>query len=248
MKNYRASNPKTLALIQEYQATHSIPRGIEKFKTDDFTSETKILAFKNDTLSSLQKKILGYDTAIGGQNCILSAPLKTDYNKYDNGDTITLSHKTTDRYNLITNHEELEIWAVVENGLQSQYEPKAIVGSYRAYTHLKNQLYTRFKDVISRIGTTYNIKDQRTIWKKYKQGSLDSMDIMDLRDAYAKYMSIKMSPYCRHEQFVTTYKAQGKGYTNVAIAFYDMPDRPHTEVAITRAMDVIRIIDHRFSS
>jgi len=245
--NYRATNPIVNEQIDYFKETGKIHRDIETFKKSDFNSKTKVIAFTNKELSRLQKSILGYDNGRMGDNVILSGVV-ISYGKkiFDNGDEVELAKKVKgNAYIDLSGYNSLNLFGI-RSSIELDYPIYTILGDYGEYTRLKDNLYSKMKKVIKNLITLYDVKDAKSLWKLYKNDKLSDDDSNDLKASYYEYMKIKNTPYSRHNQFITTYKAQGKGYDNVAITFYNMPNKEHKYVAISRAINKIRVIKRDF--
>jgi len=213
--------------IQKFRDKKKLSKKIEKFK-GDFDKNTKFIAFTNAYLSKWQKELLGYSGLKTGDKAILFAGVK-DY--YTNGDTVEVESR--DEWFDING---LEKWRIK---IDDVLAPKKyiICGDYQVYKDVLKERHHEAKVITNNIAKSYKINP-------YKVGSnvrVNSRDKYSYREAWAKYFEIKNAPFARHEQFITTYKAQGKSYRDVVVAVDNMPDDEHLYVAISRAMERLRI-------
>jgi len=238
--NYRATNPTTKQIIDLYKDTKVLSNSVEEFSKLDFTKDTKIIAYRNATLSTLQKSIKGYDNGMIGDKVILSGTIFNNKKEkiFDNGDEVVLRDVV---YLDILNNTNLRCFTIDYNTLLSSYPPKVILGDYAEYKELRQHYFSKFQEVMNLLTNKYN-KSKKDIWKMYSMKKLEFREQLDLKNSYREYMSISKTPYARDSQFITTYKAQGKGYKHVAVAIYDMPNNHHRYTAISRAIDKLQII------
>ena len=236
--NYRANNKIVTGQIDYFKKTNKYRDDIEEFSKAKYKAGVKILAFKNATLSKLQRDILGYETAKPNDLVILGGAIYDDGCKiYDNGDTVQI-RRSENFYNLDSDGL-LEVFSIDTGSIETKYPIRVICGDYKIYNDLKDKRFKEFKKVMELLQKKYRIKTNKGVWSKYKQNQLEPIEHSDLKEAYKTYMFLKNTPYARHADFITTYKAQGKGYDTIAICIDDFPNKHHSYVAISRAMNKI---------
>ena len=80
--------------------------------------------------------------------------------------------------------------------------------------------------------------ENNTVMKK----RMTEVEKDNLRLMWIDYFTLKNSPYARHHQFRTCYKAQGQSFDKVVIDWNDLPAKDHRYVAISRAMNNLTLI------
>jgi len=115
--------------------------------------------------------------------------------------------------------------------------PSVIVGDYSIY---KKTLEKRFKTAQKfqkEMQKKYGVDKNNVLKKK-----MTMFEAEELRLKWIKYFELKNSPYARHHQFRTTYKAQGQSFEKIVIDWYDLPGKDHKYVALSRAMNNLTLI------
>jgi len=256
--NFRVQNEELRDIINHFRETGKVPpetQMVEDIKELNYCEKTIYMAHTNETLSSMQKHFLGYSNAkigdtlltFGGcdetiQRVVEVAGRQILTNYFGNNDLVV----ATSVPRMIDN----KLWScdvIIQkdhiDGTDSihtnQYNktPSVIVGDYTVY---KRTLQKRFKTAQNK---------QKELFKKYKvdksvilKKKMSMAESEDLRLKWINYFNLKNSPYARHHQFRTTYKAQGQSFDSVVIDWYDLPGKDHRYVAISRAQNNLTLI------
>jgi len=260
--NFRASNKEIKKIIKDFEINKDIDKTMQqlpKFKKEYYDKDIKFIAYKNSTLAKMQEEIIGEIKS--GDEVLLFAPLYDSGDKiFDNGDKIKLYKENNDfdftifytYYEKFENYENIiKEFPIIKKELNNDLNLKAfkiknyenskyinvIVGDYDEYQELLNTSFELFKRFMKKLTKKYN-ESVKYIWKLYKNNQLDDLEILYLKTRYRNYMKFKNTPYARHHQFLTTYKAQGKSYNKVCVNFEDM-DNTHAYIAISRAREIL---------
>lgn len=256
--NFRVQNEELRGIIETFRDEgHVIMDAdtVSDISDLNYCPKTIYMAHTNETLSAMQKHFLGYsnakinDTLLTFGACddtiqkiikVAGKQIVTSY--FGNNDLVVV--KSVPR--LI----DKGLWScdvVIEkdyiDGTDSiqvnQYNktPRVIVGDYNVY---KRILQRRFKAAQNK---------QKELFKKYKvdksailKKRMTMAESEDLRLKWIEYFNLKNSPYARHHQFRTTYKAQGQSFDSVVIDWYDLPSKDHKYVAMSRAQNNLTLI------
>lgn len=242
-KNFRSQCEILKNDIKNFRNTGKISK---KYITNEieFDDETYIISFSNERLSQIQKKILGYSTAkkndvlraFSRSELILEGTNDTPY--FNNGDElICLSDpvKLTDKLYSVE-VSRLDHKRFKENKFMSKCE--VIVGSYK---HYQKELEDRFERAK---------KFRKELNKKYFQAksvnelkaAMSEQEAKQWDNLWLDYFSIKNRVYCRHKNFLTSYKSQGLSLDKVIVDWLSLPNHVHKYVAISRAKFSLKIL------
>lgn len=256
--NFRVQNEDLRDIINHFRETGKVPpetKVVEDIKDLKYCDKTIYMAHTNETLSSMQKHFLGYSNAKAGDTLltfggcdetiqrvveVAGRQVLTKY--FGNNDLVVATS--------VPRMIDAKLWScdvIIKkdhiDGTDSihtnQYNktPSVIVGDYTVY---KRTLQKRFKAAQNK---------QKELFKKYKvdkssilKKKMSMAESEDLRLKWINYFNLKNSPYARHHQFRTTYKAQGQSFDSVVIDWYDLPGKDHRYVAISRAQNNLTLI------
>lgn len=254
-KNYRVQDEKLDQIIAHYRDTGKLLKHVDRvsdLKHLKYDDKTIYIAHTNEALSEMQKHLLGYAHAKTGDIVLtfggcdetikrrtMSGGRSIVTNYFNNNDLVRITSvpRMIDDKLWSCDVERVDGESIYLN--EYNKVPSVIVGDYSIY---KKTLEKRFK-------TAQRL--QKEMSKKYK---VDKMPILkkkmtmqeaeDLRMKWIQYFQLKNSPYARHHQFRTTYKAQGQSFEKIVIDWYDLPGKDHKYVALSRAMNnLILILD-----
>lgn len=256
--NYRVLNEELRDIIANFRDNNQLSNTIKTVVSIEdlkFNDRTIYMAHTNETLSYMQKFLLGHSNAKIGDTLLTFGACDETIQRmvtvgkrdilapyFGNNDLVVA--KTVPRM------IDKNLWSVevvlhsdFQKGTSSivinQYNktPAVIVGDYNVY---KRTLQKRFKTAQNK---------QKELYKKYNVENsprlkklMDDSEADDLRLKWINYFDLKNSPYARHNQFRTTYKAQGKSFDSVVVDWYDLPNRKHRYTAISRAMNSLTLI------
>lgn len=254
-KNFRVQDQKLDDIISHYRNTGKLLKDVDNIsdlKELSYDPNTIYIAHTNESLSNMQNHLLGYahakigDTVLTFGGCdetikrrTISGGRSVLTNYFNNNDLvniISVPRMIDDKLWMCdverTDGEKIHI---------NEYNktPSVVVGDYSVY---KKTLQKRFK-------AAQNLQKQMS--KKYKvdkssllKRKMTMKESEDLRLKWIQYFQLKNSPYARHHQFRTTYKAQGQSFEKIVIDWYDLPGKDHKYVALSRAMnELILILD-----
>ena len=256
--NFRVQNEGLRNIINHFidtgkvSAKTMIVKDIEELQ---YCDKTIYMAHTNETLSSMQKHFLGYSHAKIGDTLLTFGSCDESISRIINvrGKQIITNYFGNNDLVVVTSVPRMiddKLWScdvVIERDHidntdsihLNQYNktPSVIVGDYTVY---KKTLERRFKTAQNKqkeLFTKYKV-DKSVILKK----KMTDAEAEDLRLKWINYFNLKNSPYARHHQFRTTYKAQGQSFDSVVIDWYDLPGKDHKYVAMSRAKDNLILI------
>ena len=225
--NFRTTNQKVADMVDKFSTSNKLD-SIPIFN-GDFDKNTIFIAFKNSTLSNMQKDLLGYSGGKKGDKVITFGGVS---GCFDNGDTLTLD--SLERYFSV---DGLQKWNLKEN-YNTKYPPHVITGNYKTYKDKLQKFHRIAKRVVWKLSNKYEVEERALNSIKDK---LTNEEQDKLKGAWRDYYQIKNSPFARHNQFITTYKAQGKGYMDVVVNVKDMPNKEHVYTGLSRVQQKLRI-------
>lgn len=257
--NYRVHNEELRSIMEHFRATEEllpIVDMVEDIKELKFDPRATYIAHTNQALSRLQKHFIGYshakvgDTLLTFGGCDESIQRKytvrgqTKMTRYFNNNDLVVvvsePRMIDDKLwqcEVVTLHDQ-------EHGTDSiavnkyNKKPHVIVGSFNNYNKVLKARFKKAQDYQAAMKKKYNT-DNTAIMKR----SVTSIEDKELRKRWVEYFNLKNSPYARHHQFRTTYKAQGKAFDTVVIDWNDLPSKDHKEVAMGRAINNLILID-----
>lgn len=256
--NFRVQDEDLRDIINHFRETGKVPpetKVVEDISDLEYCNKTIYMAHTNETLSAMQKHFLGYsnarinDTLLTFGSCdesiikiinVKDKPILTTY--FGNNDLVVVTsvpRMIDDKLwscDVVIEKDYLEGTDSIHSN-QYHKTPSVIVGDYNVY---KRTLQKRFKTAQNKqkeLFKKYNV-DKSIILKK----KMSMSESEDLRLKWIDYFSLKNSPYARHHQFRTTYKAQGQSFDSVVIDWYDLPGKDHKYVAISRAQNNLILI------
>ena len=235
-KNYRATNPKVNKQIKYFRDNGKLLKPLKWFKPKRFNKDMVVIAYHNRTLSKLQKKLLGYKTARSGDvvQTFGNSPIKNEFKRpiFINGSYVTIDKE-------VKNHElgkikGIKVFSLKGFGDVTDETPYVIMGDYDKYKDRREKLYKKLQRFVRRLldemGYNYLPNNFETL--------LDEDDLEHYQELKYNYEMFTNLVYARHHQFTTTYKAQGKGFHTVVIAWRELP-KTHRYVALSRAKEAI---------
>jgi hypothetical protein len=142
----------------------------------------------------------------------------------------------------LTGSKNLHVCKVIREDkipFKSEYHkaPTVITGDYEEYKQLLNKKFNDLKKFQKSMVKKYRLKNTKNL-KAYMNGE----EKTKFKRYWSSYLNFKGTPYARHHQFITTYKAQGKSFKHVIIVWGELPDADHKYVALSRAVDKIDIM------
>ncbi len=252
-KNFRVQDEKLDQIITHFRDTGKLLSHVDKVGdiTDlKFEPNAIYMAHTNEALSDMQKQLLGYshgkigdtmltfggcDDSIKRRAAIGNKAVLTNY--FNNNDLVVITsvpRMVDDKlWSCDVEREDGETIYVNEYNKT----PSIIVGDYSVY---KKTLQKRFKaaqNLQKKMQKKYNTNNNSLMKRKMSDSERDN-----LRLSWINYFNLKNSPYARHQQFRTTYKAQGQSFDKVVIDWYDLPSKDHKYVAISRSMNNLTLI------
>lgn len=242
-KNFRSQCEILKNDIKNFRKTHKISK---KYITNKikFDNDTYIISFNNERLSQIQKKVLGYFTAKKGDilkafsrsELVLEGTSDTPY--FNNGDElICLSDpiKLTDGLYSVE-VSRLDNKSFKENKFIKKCE--VIVGSYQQYQKELEDRFERAKKFKKELNKKYlhakSVNELKSLMNDEETKKWD--------DLWLDYFSVKNRVYCRHKNFLTTYKSQGLSLDKVIVDWSSLPNYAHKYVAISRAKFSLKIL------
>lgn len=252
-KNYRVQDEKLDRIITHFRETGKLLSHVdtvEDISNLTFDEDTIYIAHTNEALSDMQEALIGYSHAKIGDTVLTFGACDESIKRR------TMSGHRSVVTNYFNNNDLVKITSVprmIDDKLWScevervdgetiylnEYNkiPTVIVGDYAIY---KKVLEKRFKTAQ---------KMQKDMQKKYKvektpilKKKMTQAEAEDLRLKWVNYFQLKNSPYARHAQFRTCYKAQGLGFKKVVIDWNDLPGKDHKYVALSRGMNNLTLI------
>lgn len=257
--NYRVHNEDLRKIMDHFRATNELlpmVTMVEDIKELKYDPKATYIAHTNQALSRMQKHFIGYshakvgDTLLTFGGCdetiqrkiiIRGETKSTRY--FNNNDLVVVTSvpRLIDeglwQCEVITLHDQ-------ENGTDSisinKYNktPHVIVGSYNNYNRVLKARFKRAQEYQADMKKKYNTQSTAAM-----KNMITSVEDKELRKRWVEYFNLKNSPYARHHQFRTTYKAQGKAFDTVVIDWNDLPSKDHKEVAMGRAINNLTLID-----
>jgi len=256
--NYRVHNEDLRSIMDHFRKTEEllpIVNTVGEIKELRYDPNTTYMAHTNSTLSKMQKHLLGYSHAKLGDTLLTFGGCDDSIQKKI---IVRGSERTTGYFNnndLIVVKSEPRL---IEEGLWScnviileDHEknkdsihinkfrkiPQVIIGNYTRYKSILKRRFKSAQDYQSKMKSKYRTNDTA-----YMKRSLSNEEDRRLRKLWVNYFNLKNSPYARHHQFRTTYKAQGKAFDSVVIDWDDLPSKDHKEVAMGRAINNLTLI------
>ncbi len=247
-KNYRVNNNELDSIIKNYRDNSKLG-DIRKTKNIKYNKDSIYIAFSNKTLSLLQKKLLGYYHAKKGDKVISfgqcddnikrKIPFKDkiiEVNYFKNNDKLIITSTPKEIEDGLWKCEVLRYDNVEISSNKYKNQPYVIVGNYDKYKEILNDRFLEARNFQTKLIEKY--KSNRAFLKDLI--NLDEEDNLSYK--WRSYFEIKNSPYAKHHQFRTTYKAQGQSFNKVVVKWEDLPNKEHKYVAISRAKNKLTII------
>ena len=254
-KNYRVQDQKLDQIISHYRETGKLLKHVDRvvdLKDLKYDEKTIYIAHTNEALSDMQKHLIGYAHAKLGDTVLTFGGCD---------DTIkrrTISGGRSILTNYFNNNDLVKIISVprmIDDKLWScdverqdgesihinEYNkvPSVIVGDYSVYKKILQKRFKSAQNLQKKMQKKYGVDKNHILKSK-----MTMLEAEDLRMEWIKYFQLKNSPYARHHQFRTTYKAQGQSFEKIVIDWCDLPGRDHKYVALSRAMNnLILILD-----
>lgn len=242
-QNFRSQDKVLKEDLKRFRETGKISN---KYLTQniDFDENTYVISFSNERLSQIQKRVLGYSTAKKGDilrafsrsELVLEDGLDIPY--FNNGDElICLSDpvKLTDKLYSVE-VSRLDKKKFKENKFMKKCE--VIVGSYKYYQKELKSRFDKAKNFRKSLSKKYpNVKNISDL-----KSSMSLSELKEWDNLWHEYFDIKNRVYCRHRNFITTYKVQGLSLDKIVVDWSSLPNHAHKYVAISRAKISLKIL------
>lgn len=256
--NYRVHNEDLRKIMDHFRATNEllpIIDTVEEISELKYDPKATYIAHTNTTLSKMQNHLIGYSHAKTGDTLLTFGGCDESIQKvvkirgkeimsryFLNNDLVVVTsvprliEKGLWSCEVITQYDQ-------ENGTDSiainkyRKTPHVIVGSYVAYNRVLKGRFKKAQEYQAAMKKKYHTDNTAAMKRR-----LTTIEDKELRGLWVSYFNLKNSPYARHHQFRTTYKAQGKAFDTVVIDWEDLPSKDHKEVAMGRAINNLKLV------
>lgn len=264
--NYRTSNKKLAAEILHFRNYPSddilkkVPT-VRSIRSMGYNKDTKYIAFKNTTLSTLQTILLGdmktwvdigdhvnvfgtsTDHHIEGIDPLTNELSEIPY--FTNGDTLLVTSRAVPLpekeyeglFEISVENEEYDGLPCMPNDRWSKPYPTVITGDYKLYKKILAELFHPINVFKKKMSDKYD-----TIKAKDLKFKMNFDEKKEWNRLWAKFFYIKNRPFARHHNFITAHKAQGQSIKNVVVMWDEMVGDKLKYVAISRARENLTIV------
>lgn len=264
--NYRTSNKELAAEILNYRDNPSddivkqVPT-VRSIRKMGFKANTKYIAFKNTTLSTLQTILLGDMQGWVGEGDYVNVfgsstdhhiegidPLSNEISEipyFTNGDTLRVvssavplpEEEYAGLFEIKVFNEDYEGLPCMPNDRWSKPIPTVITGDYKLYKKILSELFHPINLYKKKMSDKYGETKTKALKRLMSFEETKEWNML-----WGRFFNIKNRPFARHSSFVTAHKAQGQSIKNVVVMWDEMIGDKLKYVAISRARESLTLV------